>query len=149
SIVGGYSTDNWVKRYVLRIGRCGVSSTALIGSGLILAVAAVTSNSLIAALLIAAAAGIADLCISAAWSVCLDIGRESAGTVTGCMNTFANLGGAIAPVAMGYAVQWWGSWSIALLITSAIYLLGGFISLLVEPNIPLLKNEKWQLTGSR
>src|SRR3989440_3702866 len=132
SIAGGFWTDHWVKRYGLRIGRCGVASTALIGSGLILAVAAVTGNSLIAALLIAAAAGVADLCISAAWSVCLDIGRESAGTVTGCMNTFANLGGAIAPVAMGYAVQWWGSWSVPLLITSAIYIFGGFISLLVD-----------------
>src|SRR5437899_2909899 len=94
-----------------------------------------------AALLIAAAAGIADLCISAAWSVCLDIGRESAGTVTGCMNTFANLGGAIAPVAMGYAVQSWGSWSTPLLITSALYVFGGLISLLVDPNIPLVKND--------
>src|SRR2546425_887007 len=139
SIAGGFWTDHWVKRYGLRIGRCGVASTALIGSGLILAVAAVTGNSLIAALLIAAAAGVADLCISAAWSVCLDIGRESAGTVTGCMNTFANLGGAIAPVAMGYAVQSWGSWSTPLLITSALYVFGGLISLLVDPNIPLVK----------
>ena len=141
SIAGGFWTDHWVKRYGLRIGRCGVASTALIGSGLILAVAAVTGNSLIAALLIAAAAGVADLCISAAWSVCLDIGRESAGTVTGCMNTFANLGGAIAPVAMGYAVQSWGSWSTPLLITSALYVFGGLISLLVDPNIPLVKND--------
>src|SRR2546426_2195406 len=102
-----------------------------------LAIAAVPSNSLAAALLIALAAGIADLCISAAWAICLDIGRESAGTVTGCMNTFANLGGAIAPVAMGYAVQWWGSWTIPLLITAAIYVLGGLIALLINPNIPL------------
>src|SRR5437899_11916392 len=90
-----------------------------------------------AAAAIKSAAGVADLCISAAWSVCLDIGRESAGTVTGCMNTFANLGGAIAPVAMSYAVEWWGSWSVPLLITTAIYVLGAFLSLHVDPNIPL------------
>jgi len=120
SIGGGFWTDSWVKRYGLRVGRCGVASGALIGSGLILAVAAVISNPLAAALLIAAAAGVADLSISSAWAICLDIGRESAGTVTGCMNTFANLGGAIAPVAMGYAVQWWGAWSITLLITAGI-----------------------------
>jgi ACS family glucarate transporter-like MFS transporter len=137
SIAGGFWTDYWVKRYGLRIGRCGVASAALIGSGVILAIAAVTDNSLVAALLIAAAAGVADLSISPAWAVCLDIGRESAGTVTGCMNTFANLGGAIAPVAMGYAVQWWGSWSIPLLITAAIYVLGGFTALFINPNRPL------------
>ena len=137
-ITGGFWTDSWVRRYGLRVGRCGVVSTALVGSGLMLAIAAVTSNSLAAALLIALAAGIADLCISAAWAVCLDIGRESAGTVTGCMNTFANIGGAIAPVAMGYAVQWWGSWSTPLLITAVIYVLGGLIALLIDPTVPLV-----------
>src|SRR5437899_8892163 len=91
-----------------------------------------------AAAAIKSAAGIADLCISAAWAVCLDIGRESAGTVTGCMNTFANIGGAIAPVAMGYAVQWWGSWSTPLLITAVIYVLGGLIALLIDPTVPLV-----------
>ena len=136
-IIGGFWTDSWVRRYGLRVGRCGVVSTALVGSGLMLAIAAVTSNSLAAALLIALAAGIADLCISAAWAVCLDIGRESAGTVTGCMNTFANIGGAIAPVAMGYAVQWWGSWSTPLLITAGMYVLGGLIALLIDPTVPL------------
>ena len=134
SVIGGFWTDRWVDRYGLKIGRCGVAATALVGSGLILAGAAIITNSLAAALLIALAAGIADLSISAAWAVCLDIGRESAGTVTGCMNTFANLGGAIAPVAMGYAVQWWGSWSTPLLITAVIYVAGGLTALLIDPN---------------
>src|SRR6266550_4339839 len=54
SIGGGFLTDSWVKRYGLRVGRCGVASGALIGSGLILAIAAVIGNPLAAALLIAA-----------------------------------------------------------------------------------------------
>src|SRR5881628_1569073 len=137
SLIGGFWTDRWAYRYGLRVGRCGVVSTALVGSGVILALAAIITNSLAAALLIALAAGIADLSISPTWAVCLDIGRESAGTVTGCMNTFANIGGAIAPVAMGYAVQWWGSWSTPLLITAVIYVLGGLIALLIDPTVPL------------
>jgi MFS transporter, ACS family, glucarate transporter len=144
SMIGGFWTDAWVKRYGLRFGRCGVACGALVGSGLILAAAAVTNNALAAALLIAAAAGVADLSISSAWAICLDIGRDSAGTVTGCMNTFANLGGAIAPVAMGYAVQWWSSWTIPLLITAGIYIVGGLIALLINPNIPLLAEEGWR-----
>src|SRR2546422_4809336 len=107
-IIGGFWTDSWVRRYGLKVGRCGVVSTALVGSGLMLAIAAVTSNSLAAALLIALAAGIADLCISAGWAVCLELGGESAGTGNGCMNTFWNICGAIAPGAMGHAVQWAG-----------------------------------------
>ncbi len=133
AIVGGIWTDRWSKQFGLRAGRGGVAAIALISSGLILATATLTANSVAAAFLIAAAAGVADLSISAAWAACLDIGGEAAGTVTACMNTFANAGGAVAPVVMGYAVQYWGSWSIPLLMTSGMYIIGGLIALLIDP----------------
>jgi len=138
SLVGGFWTDRWVKKYGLKIGRCAVGAMALPASGLLLAGAALTTRPLAAALLIALAAGAADLCMSAAWAMCLDIGRDSAGTVTACMNTFANIGGAIGPLVMGYSVQWFGSWSIPLLITSAVYVLGGVFAVLVNPAKPLV-----------
>jgi MFS transporter, ACS family, glucarate transporter len=139
SLLGGFWTDRWVKKYGLKIGRCSVGAIALPSSGLLLAGAALTSNPLSAALLIAMAAGAADLCMSAAWAMCLDVGRDSAGTVTACMNTFANLGGAIGPLVMGYSVQWFGSWSIPLLITSVVYISGGVFAVLVNPAKPLVQ----------
>ena len=140
SLLGGFWTDRWVKKYGLKIGRCSVGAIALPSSGLLLAGAALTSQPVAAALLIALAAGAADLCMSAAWAMCLDVGRDSAGTVTACMNTFANVGGAIGPLVMGYSVQWFGSWSIPLLITSAVYILGGVFALLVNPAKPLAES---------
>jgi hypothetical protein len=50
------------------------------------------------------------------------------------MNTFANAGGAIAPLVMGYAVSAWASWTIPIMITALIYAVGGFIALLINPN---------------
>src|SRR5215468_5358136 len=132
--MGGVWTDHWSKKYGLRIGRCGVAATSLAASGVILAAAAVIGSPIAAALLIAAAAGIADLSITPAWAVCHDIGGEYAGTVTGCMNTFANAGGAIAPLVMGYAVGAWASWTIPIMITALIYVVGGLIALLINPN---------------
>ena len=134
SILGGLWTDHWSKKYGLKAGRCGVASASLVLSGLVLAAAAVVGSSIVAALMIALAAGIADLSITPAWAVCHDIGGEYAGTVTGCMNTFANLGGAIAPVAMGYAVGLWSSWGIPIVITALLYISGGLIALLINPN---------------
>jgi MFS transporter, ACS family, glucarate transporter len=134
SILGGLWTDHWSKKYGLKAGRCGVASTSLVLSGLVLAAAALVEGPVVAALMIAVAAGIADLSITPAWTVCHDIGGDYAGTVTGCMNTFANLGGAIAPVAMGYAVGAWSSWSIPMVITALIYIGGGLIALLINPN---------------
>ena len=134
SILGGLWTDGWSKKYGLRAGRCGVASISLIVSGSALAAAAWIGAPIGAALLIAVAAGIADLSITPAWAVCHDIGGEYAGTVTGCMNTFANIGGVIAPLVMGYAVGKLNSWTLPIVITAALYVLGGLIALLINPN---------------
>ena len=138
SMLGGLWTDHLVKRFGLKIGRCAVGAIALPSSGLALTAAALTDNPLASALLIALGAGFADLCISASWAMCLDIGRDYAGTVTACMNTFGNIGGAIGPVVMGYSVEWLGSWRVPLLITALIYILGGVFAVLVNPNKPLM-----------
>src|SRR5262249_61518111 len=91
-----------------------------------------------APLLIPTAAGIADLSITPAWAICHDIGGEYAGTVTGGMNTFANVGGAIAPLVMGYAVDAWSSWTIPIMFTALIYVVGGLIAIFINPNKRLL-----------
>ena len=51
------------------------------------------------------AAGAGDLCLSPSWAMCHDIGGDAAGTVTGIMNTFGNIGGALSPLVVGYAVS--------------------------------------------
>jgi MFS family permease len=53
--------------------------------------------------------------------------------VTGCMNTFGNIGGAISPLVVGYAVQWWNSWTLPFYITAGVYVLGGLLTLLIDP----------------
>jgi nitrate/nitrite transporter NarK len=65
--------------------------------------------------------------------MCHDVGGESAGTVTGAMNTFGNLGGAISPLVVGYSVQIWGSWSTPLVITACVYAIGGALTLVCDP----------------
>ena len=49
------------------------------------------------AVLLAFALASADLALAACWAVCLDVGVEHAGVVTGFMNTFGNLGGLVGP----------------------------------------------------
>jgi sugar phosphate permease len=53
------------------------------------------------------------------------------------MNTFANIGGAISPLVVGYAVDWWHSWTVPFYVTAAVYVFGGIMTLLVNPNKPL------------
>ena len=91
-------------------------------------------------MLLAVAAGIGDLCLSTCWAICHDVGGEAAGTVTGCMNTFGNIGGAMSPLVVGYSVTWWGSWAIPLVIASAISVLGGVLTLLIDTRQPLAQS---------
>jgi MFS transporter, ACS family, glucarate transporter len=133
AMTGGWLTDKLTARYGLKSGR-SIGAVALPLSGVLILSAAFTSHPIIAAALIALAAGFADLCLSPSWAMCHDVGGESAGTVTGAMNTLGNLGGAISPLVVGYSVQMWGSWSTPLMITACVYALGGVLTILCNPH---------------
>jgi MFS family permease len=137
---GGWLTDRLVKSYGLKIGRSiGVVTLPL--SGLVLLLAAGAQDPLSAALLLAVTLGVADLNTAACWAMCHDVGGENAGTVTACMNTFGNIGGALSPLVVGYAVQWWNSWTIPFFITAGVYAFGGFMTFLVNPRKRLAQLE--------
>jgi len=116
----------------LKVGR-SVGVVVMPVSGGILLVVASTKNPMLAAGLLAVAAAIADLVTSACWTMCHDVAGDAAGTATGCMNTFGNLGGAISPLVVGYAVQWWGSWSTPLVVTAGVCMLCGLLTLMIDP----------------
>jgi len=132
TIVGGWLTDRLTKRYGLKVGR-SIAAIAMPASGVLLITAAIAPNPMVSAVLFAIAAGAADLCLSPAWSTCHDIGGHAAGTVTGAMNTFGNLGGALSPLVVGYVLEWGGGWQTPLFIGGGVYIAGGLLTLLVDP----------------
>lgn len=129
---GGRLTDYLVTKYGLKIGRSMAVVTLPI-AGLLLIAAANTSDSMTAAILLAATLGVADLSVSSCWSICHDIGGRNAGIVTGAMNTWGNIGGALSPLVVGYAVGWWNSWTVPFYITAGIYVFGAICTLFVDP----------------
>ena len=133
---GGRLTDYLVRHYGLKVGR-SLGAVTLPLSGLLLVAAAVVDNRIAAVVLLALTLGVADLCVSSCWSICHDVGGNRAGVVTGAMNTVGNIGGAISPLVVGYAVQWWNSWTLPFFITAGVYLAGGILTLLIDPRKPL------------
>jgi nitrate/nitrite transporter NarK len=132
SIGGGWLTDRFTKRYGLKIGR-SVGAVALPLAGLALITAALTSQPMLAAVCFALATAMGDLTLSPSWSMCHDIGGDAAGRVSGAMNTFGNLGGALSPLVVGYALKWTGKWEMPLIIGGVVYVLGGLLTLLINP----------------
>src|SRR5207245_9719453 len=65
-----------------------------------------------------------DLTMGSCWAVCLDVGHELAGTVSGAMNCWGNLGGFVSPIVTGFVVQRFGNWNLPIVISGAIFLVG-------------------------
>ncbi|HMV48483.1 MAG TPA: MFS transporter [Blastocatellia bacterium] len=137
----GWLTDRLAKTGSLRVARCGLGIAGYAASGAVLIAVAQIKNNLVAALLLAVAFGCQALMVSAAWSVCLDVGRRYAGIVTGFMNTVGNIGGAIAPLVVGYAVKNQHSWTLPFYLTAAVFLFGIVMWLLVDPYQPIFEED--------
>ena len=146
--VGGRLTDALVRRYGVRAGR-SLGAVTLPLSGLILIGAALVDNRIAAASLFALTLFVADLCVSACWAMCHDVGGPRAGTLAGAMNTVGNIGGAISPLVVGYTVQWWNSWTLPFFITAGVYAAGGIFTLLVDPSKPLWPQPTTAPAGAR
>ena len=56
-------------------------------------------------------------------------------------NTFGNIGGALSPLVVGYAVQWWNSWTIPFFIAAGVCAFGGLMTFLVNPRKRLAQLE--------
>ena len=64
-----------------------------------------------------------DLAMPPSWAASMDMGGKYAGTLSGAMNSWGNLGGAVAPAVIGYVLTASGSnWNLAFYISAAVYL---------------------------
>lgn len=131
---GGWLTDRIARTGNLKLARCGVGAIGFTCSAIVLIAVAQVKSNLVAALLLALALGLQTMTISAAWSVCLDVGRRYAGIVSGFMNSVGNIGGAVAPLVFGYAVKAYGSWSLPFYIMAGVFILGVPMWLLIDPH---------------
>jgi MFS transporter, ACS family, glucarate transporter len=137
---GGWLTDSLLRLTGnLKLARCGLGAAGYAASALVLVAVARVENHLMAASLLALALCFQTMTISAAWAVCLDVGRKNAGVVTGFMNTVGNIGGAIAPVVVGYALKEWESWTMPFYVMAVMFALGVLMWLLIDPRQPVLK----------
>ena len=139
---GGWISDRLSRRFGLRVGRCylgtfgfGTCAALLFGSTLI-------DSAVAKALLLAFALASADLALSAAWAVPLDVAPDHAGVMTGFMNTLGNLGGFVGPMVVGYALDQWQSWTIPFHITAAIYAFGALAWLTIDPAKPIVAESR-------
>jgi len=70
--------------------------------------------------------------VGAYWSVTTDLSKTHAGTLSGVMNTGANVGGVISPSLTPWLADHWG-WTASLLVAAGIAICGGLMWMKVDP----------------
>ena len=79
-----------------------------------------------------------DLVMPGAWCAAMDIGGKYAGTLSGAMNMWGNIGGALAPLAIGYILHWTNSnWNLTFYLSAVIYLMGIVCWAFLDPVTPI------------
>jgi MFS family permease len=139
---GGWLTDRLSRAFGLRIGRCYLGTFGFGTCAALLFGSTIVEAPIAKALLLAFALASADLALSAAWAVPLDVAPDHAGVMTGFMNTLGNLGGFVGPMVVGFALDRWQSWTIPFHVTAAIYAVGAAAWLTIDPAKPIVAESR-------
>jgi MFS transporter, ACS family, glucarate transporter len=110
---GGWFSDLAVRKYGKRLGRRLAVCTGMFSSALLVWVGAAATGSISAVLLLALGGGLNMFAAVTFWATCIDLTKESAGALSGMMNTFGNLGGWLSPIVSAYVATHYG-WNAAL-----------------------------------
>lgn len=132
SLLGGWWSDLLSRARGKRIGRCGM---AVIGMGLaaiFIAAGTQVASAKVASVVLAAGAGALYLSQSSFWSVSADIGKRSAGSVSGIMNMGGQFGGALTASLTPYIGSHVG-WNPSFLVAAGLCALGAVAWLMVHP----------------
>jgi MFS family permease len=119
-----------------------VGVTSLAVSAVLVFGMAMTRNRAATVAFSALCLGIMDLMLPVAWAVCLDVGANHAGVVTGVMNTAGQFGGFVCTVLFGYLVRAAGSYHAPLFVIAGMLATSAALFSRIDPTRPLVAMEQ-------
>jgi ACS family glucarate transporter-like MFS transporter len=132
-LAGGVAGDWLLKHKGLKKGRRLTGMLGLGACGFLLWLAAVSSDkTLIAACLIGANFSFS-FSVMASYAVCADIGRNNAGTITGAMNFFGQMGAFFLALIFGKIVQVTHHFDYPLYLLAVVLVSGCLLWLAIDP----------------
>jgi sugar phosphate permease len=136
--IGGWLSDQlWRWTGNAKFARRSVPIFGLIMASLLMTPGAMARSPQLAIGLLTAGMFALEISVGAYWAVCLDVGRDSAGSAAGMMSSLGNAGSAISPLVVGAVVQFTGSWILSFAIASGLLLIGAALWLWVDPELSL------------
>jgi ACS family glucarate transporter-like MFS transporter len=130
--LGGWISDRLTRRFGKRFGRCGLACVAMCLCGLFIALATQVTSLALATVVLAGGVGALYVSQSSFWSVSADLGKESAGSLSGVMNMGCQLGGAIT-ASLTPAIASRFGWTTSFVVSAGLVIAGGMLWLTVDP----------------
>lgn len=132
NIAGGWTSDRLVKRVGLKWGRRIVGAGGVGTAGVLMLLSLAIGNPYAAAVVLALAFAASDFMLPNCWAVCLDIGKQRAGAITGAMNTAGQMGSFIVSTFYGRLVESYG-WNLPLVGIAAMSLISAALWFKIDP----------------
>ena len=136
--LGGWVTDRLAARYGVTTGRTWAGMSGMGLAGLAVAIGGYADSPFLAIASLSLGAGWLYFAVGAYWASTTDLSRTHAGTLSGLMNTGANVGGALSPTITPWLAGHWG-WPVSLLVAALIALAGALMWLMIDPGQGLEK----------
>jgi len=132
SPLGGWISDRLTKRWGARVGRCYLAAAAIALCAVFIALGTRAGDARVATIILAGGAGALYLSQSSFWSVSADIGKSSAGSVSGFMNMGGQVGGALTASLTPVIANHFG-WGVSFLVAAGLCAAGALAWLPVRP----------------
>ncbi len=136
SSVGGFAADRLTRKYGKRVGRCGLAIFGLAMAGIFIALATQVESARLASVVLAGGAGALYLSQSAFWTVTADVAGSSAGSASGLMNMFNQIGGAITASLTPLIAAQFG-WSASFITAGVLCVIGALAWIPINPDRPI------------
>jgi sugar phosphate permease len=131
-LTGGATGDWLLKHKGLKMGRRLTGMLGLGCCGILLFVVAVSVNNTLAACCLIAANFAFSFGVMVSYAVCADIGRNNAGTVTGAMNFFGQMGAFFLALIFGHIVQATHRFDYPVYVVGAVLITGSLLWLAID-----------------
>ena len=138
--LGGWVTDRLATRYGTTAGRAMAGLSGMVLAGCAIATGGFVDSPFTAIASLSLGAGFLYFTVGAYWASTTDLSRPHAGTLSGLMNTGANVSGAISPALTPWIAAQWG-WPVSLATAGAVALLGAALWLWIKPGEGLRNEE--------
>ena len=132
SPLGGWISDRVTQQRGQRVGRCGVAGIAMVLCAIFIGIGSQVQGVGVATVVLAGGAGALYLSQSSFWSVSADIGKKSAGSVSGFMNMGGQLGGALT-ASLTPAIAGRYGWTVSFLTAACLCVTGALAWMAILP----------------